>query len=534
MDFELYKETINPTILERGQQLHKKKAIKSLRVNGGECTATILGTELYTVKITFTKAGKIYKTSCSCVYCHGDVCKHRAALLYELQEIQNAPDFPGWGNFQLDRRPAESERAKETREKKKSPAIREYIHSQNFVKEMKELVKETINREKRRGFVEYRDMPYALYGASKALEIAEETARENDPETAVRIALMLIDEMLRLLPNCDDSDGGPGDIIHFSGKLILESLDKMPPEHPAREDIFQIICKMLKKKHADGWQFDYMPLLVPLADTEKRRKITEELLAPFFEDSEYNRQEAQNIRLNIVKRYDGKDAYMKYLYAHLDNANFRKIAIEEALASDWLDDALKLCLDGEKRDAKFPRQAHEWERFRLEVYRRKNDIEGLLQLHEKFVMDGEIQSYDALQELYTPQQWPQKRGEILLKLKNSNQKFGLYVKILIKEDAQPELFELLHEKNGYYYIKEIYPYLIPEYAGGLEPFFRKWIRETIPQPYALNRKVYQEICADIRHFQIACGKTTAALFIAELEQEHKTRPAFLDELGKIK
>lgn len=538
MDLDYLEQEINPIILARGKHLYQEKAIKILRIEHGACTAYVQGTDLYKIEITLTNAGKVFKSHCSCPFTGGEYCKHQVAVFLALDEIQNSPDFDDWKSSQI-------EKIEPTRQANKAAPAKTQARSggdlsftpdarKMFVKSVREMVREDINQAKHRGFVDYRDMPYALRGADNALSMANGKIKENDLESGARICIMLIDEMLRLLPHCDDSDGGAGEILNWASEYILDALEKMPSEHPAREDLFQTILKMLKKEYTQDWLLDYIPLLVPLAGAEKKRKITEELLAPFLlRGSEYDKQHAQNIMLDLVKRYDGAQAYGKYLRANLRNPDFREIAIQSALDADKLDEALRLCLGGEKMDGNYQGLVGKWQHYRLEVYRRKNDVDALIQLHEKFVLDGEIASYHALRDLLDGEAWHNERAMLLAKLKNSGQRFGLYKNILILEDCQPELFELLQGKGGYGWVKELAPYLGPGYTARLAPLFRQWLLAAFPI-YNSNRKAYQQYCEKIRHFQTACSKEAASGFIAELEEQYKRRPALLEELGKIK
>jgi hypothetical protein len=49
-----------------------------------------------------------------------------------------------------------------------------------------------------------------------------------------------------------------------------------------------------------------------------------------------------------------------------------------------------------------------------------------------------------------------------------------------------------------------------------------------------NRKEYKEVCKLIKTYKKACGTIHSHKLIGELKQKHPRRPAFLDELGKIR
>lgn len=80
-----WKEEFAPWILARGQTYFSEGRIFHIRQNGGAITASVAGTQTYTVDIEFSDELAVYM-ECDCPYCQsGRPCKHIAATLYALE-----------------------------------------------------------------------------------------------------------------------------------------------------------------------------------------------------------------------------------------------------------------------------------------------------------------------------------------------------------------------------------------------------------------------------------------------------------------
>ncbi|ULT57724.1 hypothetical protein L1999_03965 [Neobacillus drentensis] len=51
---------------------------------------------------------------------------------------------------------------------------------------------------------------------------------------------------------------------------------------------------------------------------------------------------------------------------------------------------------------------------------------------------------------------------------------------------------------------------------------------------ATDRKKYRKVCALIKTYKKACGTIASHHLITELMEKHKRRPAFLEELARIR
>ncbi|MBR4445944.1 MAG: hypothetical protein IKS37_08650 [Solobacterium sp.] len=87
-----WRNMFRPHILERGEEYYEEGRVDILENNGRICTAAVYGTEDYEVTIDLC-GGQVIGMECTCPYsCRGEYCKHMAAVLYSIEETEDAID----------------------------------------------------------------------------------------------------------------------------------------------------------------------------------------------------------------------------------------------------------------------------------------------------------------------------------------------------------------------------------------------------------------------------------------------------------
>ena len=87
-----WKDRFPPWILERGRTYHQMGRVRRLTHHGQEVSALVEGTQVYRTAIRFSR-GIPQKASCDCPYAReGSLCKHMAALLFALEELEYVPE----------------------------------------------------------------------------------------------------------------------------------------------------------------------------------------------------------------------------------------------------------------------------------------------------------------------------------------------------------------------------------------------------------------------------------------------------------
>jgi hypothetical protein len=212
------------------------------------------------------------------------------------------------------------------------------------------------------------------------------------------------------------------------------------------------------------------------------------------------------------------------------NEEFRNIIIEKAIRAKDYDRALRLCLEAEAKYTEYRGLVHDYRRKRYDIYEKQKNIAGQKELGRAFVLGGDFDYYKKLKGLYTKTEWPKVLADLLKPMEDGRYSSQIYIDICIHEHFDERLLGVC--KKWPERLVELYPRLIPKYAADLAPVFTANIVKGAQS--AGDRGAYQKVCELIRHYIKACGKPGAKKLTAELRETYCRRPAFIDELGKIK
>lgn len=548
-----FEDYIEYRILARGLYYFKNGNIESLELDGDVWQAEVCGSDDYIVTVSVSADGEITSSYCDCPYDMGDVCKHEVAVYYALREGSLA-DKPAVSEATRQK----NSRSKESLEQSlaqqsqqalvsvlleiahKHPQIKDelrlrFAENAEIEKRAKSLISSSVKAVKRRGFVEYNDVFDASSGAQKVLDIAE----SRRPAEKVSLCILVLREMMDLLECCDDSDGFVGGVINDAIYLLNEATKMLPASSPESEMAFEAIYRHAGERIYNGWidwRLEILRACIPLCGVKKLREKLEARLSELSQpgdDDWYNRYtgaECQKLEYELINRFDGGEAAEAFLTSHLENSDFRKLAVQNALAAkDW-DKALRLCFDGEAFDAERAGLVSHWRQTRYRIYEIKGERPAMRELAEAFVCDGEFAYYPRLKELCPPAEWPDLRASILARLREERYYHDTYLEILIHEVMKHEL--LGHCRNNPGSIARLARYLLPDYRDEAQKMCLEHIRGQAMS--ASSRPHYKNVCASIKAFKKLFDTESARAIRDELQQKYPRRPAFLDELSKLK
>jgi hypothetical protein len=249
--------------------------------------------------------------------------------------------------------------------------------------------------------------------------------------------------------------------------------------------------------------------------------------------SDYYQNAIQQLQYSIISLCDGKAAASKFAHDHLDNKAFREMIIEQAIAKKDYDKALRLCLDGEKKDMQYAGLQLQWKRLRYKVYEATGDIDAQKKLAYEFTIDGDFDYYVKLKKLYSDtssntEDWQQVFGKIISAVTTPYNK-NIYTRILILENMKAELLEYCKKYTAYF--TRYYLHLLPDFQDDVNQIFLTLLRKKSAE--AGSRSGYKDVCDLIEKYAKACGNENAYSIIRELKLTYPKRPAFIDELEKL-
>ena len=539
MNLNNFEQSINKVILGRGWDYYESGRIESLEFEDGEWLAEVSGGEDYCVSVLLSENGEILRSYCDCPYEFGEYCKHQAAVFYALKNLPKQ-EMECQKIQKTDIRSLLSAQSKETliailaefakndRQIRNDLLLR-FSDADNLTDKARNLIKSSVKKAMHGGFVEYGCTDQAIEGAEKVLEMAGDMAQDLSLASRVEMLIVVLEEMMELLEDCDDSDGEVGGIIEEAIQGIDSVISKLDKSFGDKPEIFDLITDHALSSQYEGWsswQLDMLGACVPLCGDALLRKRLESCLADFFTDT-YDKKHAQRIQAQIIADFDGENAADAYRAQNLDNSDFRRLLIEKTVSQGQLESALELCLKGEKLDAGYPGLVKQWQEIRYSIHERMDDMPTQINLARTFVLDGNFDYYAKLKLLYSSAEWPSVLEDLLAEFDERSDR--VYVKILIEEGLKQLLLAYCRQKP--WSLPGLYRHLIPDYADEISPLFEKLIR--LEAGRASDRKGYRTVCGIIQNYMHACGESATRVLITDLFVTYKKRPAFVDELKKV-
>ena len=555
MNINDFENHIDETILARGQDYFISGNVVSLEYDDDVWTAEVEGSEYYTVTASISSSGDIIATDCDCPYDWGPHCKHQVAVFFAIRdEFKSGKQSVKAGNKTNSRESLENLLKKldkqalisivlefSGRDKRmKEELILRYSQKTDIFESARNVIRSAINAVKRRGYVEYGDARRAVDGADTVLQMIDDKIDSGDILTAVSLGVVVSEEMMDLMDCCDDSGGYVGGAISEAIEKINDAVCAIPDDQKNSEDmekVFDIIFNHATSKTYSGWtdwRMDLLSSTVPLCGNSVNRSKMDkyitygEHLKKDGWSRNYDNQRFQRLQYDIIKLFDGEDAASSYMEQNLDNSDFRRVAIKTAISEGLYERALRLCLDGENKDSGYAGLVKEWKQQRYIVYEKTKDVSAQKSLCMEFVLQGNFDFFSKLKALHTSDEWASVLKDIIRDLEDSKQN-SVYVSILIHEGLKSRLLDYC--KKYVSNIDSYYEHLLPEYKNEIGLLFVEYIRKRAAA--ANGRNNYRDVCELIRHYKKACGEA-ANRISDELTVMYAKRPAFLDELRKIK
>ena len=192
-------------------------------------------------------------------------------------------------------------------------------------------------------------------------------------------------------------------------------------------------------------------------------------------------------------------------------------------------EAERLCKEALEQNVS-SRGVSPWLHSLYSVYEASGDGDKIASTAEEIVLQGDLSYYDKLKEaLNRLGQWDTEYPGILKKFEIRLSASG-YMQILAKEREYAKLLAILKRNTAY-----IYQYgasLAAEYRNDVNDIFMKQISHEAEQ--ARNRTAYNAVCGHIAVFAEAGYPEAAIELTVRFLSVYKRRPAFVDELNKVK
>lgn len=550
-DFEQY---LDGRILQRGLDYFHRGNVKNLEaINDGHYTAEVDGTDFYTVEV-WVNQDMIVDTSCDCPYDLGEFCKHQAAVFYALKEKKSKNDKT-IHSFQVGKQDLKSILSGLKKEEliniiynlsMEDPNIEkqllyQYAPAKDEISSSKKLIKEYIQLAKKRGFIEWNQVNYALQGADLVLQKAQEKIESGETETAVSLGMAVLSNVVDMLNFSDDSNGTVGSVIRTTINTMEEAIESAIDflNQTEQKKLFELIVKEALHNRYDDWsewRMDLLGLCISFCNNIYLRTKLESHLEmlmkktdPSSWSSEYDKKELKKLQLAIFEQFDDPEKVERFIYDNIHHSDFREKVILLEMKKRVYDKVISLCLEGEKANQR-PGLVKQWKEYRYQAYEQLGDVENQKELAKELLFGNDFGYYSILKRLYSLNEWKEELSKIVEEFQKQPYQTDAYLSILKAEQLTEQILEYC--KSWPSNITNLYPYLIESYFEEVNQLFIRYIRKEAEK--ASDRKKYKNVCKEIKTYKNACGDIHSRRLIGELKEMYQRRPAFVDELLKIK
>lgn len=557
MNINNFESFIDETILDRGFSYYVEGNVKEVYESGNNrFIFSIQGSDDYKVTVELGENGDILFSMCNCPYDFGPVCKHEVAAYFQLHKMlnqQNATDnFPGKVKKQLNLKELLSRLSKEelvniiinmteNDDALEKSLIFKYSNGeyQLELEACQELIDSIVHKYTgRRGFIDYR----GAGDFADELEIIVEKARDTEnPLLALDIAFLLIEEGIDAFGYADDSSGSIGFLVEKTLDLVGEIAANHNEEEDPREELFDKLLAMADNPVFDGWSDYKINLLescLEFADDEKLRERLRSKLQSLIVKKEsdrstnYENESLLHLIYVLIEQYGTEEEAEQFIHKHLEYPSFREKLLNQYLQEKNYQKIIKVTKEGEEQDRAYPGLISRWKKFRYQAYRSLSLKEEQQKLAKELLLDGDFEYYHDLKEL-SADHFSEFYKDLKRELKttaNGWRAVHIFKKVIEEENDLDEMLQSVRDNPRY--VEEYAEKLVKEHKEEVIKLYIAYIDSEARR--SSNRRGYQEVCNIIRRFKKIAGKQKQAVIINQLKDIYRRRPAFIDELGKIK
>lgn len=562
-----FEQYIDETILKRGLSYFKNGYVSiPEEITQGVYEAIVSGSEDYTVELKI-KNNTVEEYVCTCPYDLGPVCKHVVAVIFYIQKdvlelnqkivpLHKPKEKTSTKNA---KKKTISEQINEVLEKITHDELKQFVREKTeynmpfrniflssfahqnsneskdiYAKQIKFILRTAVGRE---GFI-YRNQTGSVGKQVNELVYAAQKHVENKNfKSAIFICTAVMEEMTAALQFADDSNGDIGGHIDFAFELLFDiAKEKLPEE--TRILLFEYCLSAFKKRFFFDWDWHLGVLNIAseiLNNEEEAQRIL--VFIDKVHHSEYEKEEAQRIKFNIIKNTKGEIEADKFIEQNISNPILRRESILKSIHQKNYEKALSLAKDGIKHDEiDRPGLAKEWYDWLLKVAQAQNDKEKIVEYARFLFVDNyryEQDYYQLLKNNVEQKYWNNFVEEIIkeITLKKRWLDFDLIANIFIKEQWWNRLLELVKMNPSLSYIEQHEKVLSKDYADELVFIYEKEIINYIKKNAGRNH--YKTACKYLRRMIKLGGRETVEKMVFDFRMLYPHRIALMDELNRV-
>lgn len=554
MNINKFESMINKTILERGRSYYLEgNVVDSYEQRQNEYVFHIEGRDCYEIILEIGNEGEIVYSECDCPY-DGPVCKHEVAAYFQLYEMLNQ-DTANEKKQNKKKRITINEVLTNLSKDEliniiinitnkdvtlKNSLLVKYSNgdSDQELRACKELINGIIRKyTAREGFIKYRDTSFFVRELD---EKAVKALNTDNVLIALDIAFLLLDEAIGAFQYADDSGGDIGCLVTETLEIIEEIIDGREESAHQESQLFEKLLAKTDSEIFEDW-IDYKIELLAICfafaeDEAYRQQLIDRIESNINESTtdryaHYGNESMLDLLFQLIEHYGTKDEVEQFIFQHLSFSSFREKLLNKYMLENNYDKVIKYAKEGEKQDQEYRGLLSKWKTFRYEAYKKLHLKEEQQALAKELFFDGYFEYYQDLKELaksnfdefYTNLKIELKAG------KGWNHE-SFFLKIIEEENDIDEIMNFVRSNPRY--VEDYAKILVVHFKEEVLEIYNNYIKAKASS--ASNRKEYQGICQKIKKYKEVAGATKQEEIINELMDIYKKRPAFIDELGRVR
>ena len=380
LTFGNFKQELPAKILERGQAYVQAGTVNDLdMIDDGRWSAQVLGTDIYDVDIEQLANGTLACT-CTCPYEHGEYCKHVAAVLYAIEETFPDQVKPRKRKTTAANRESPKEKLRDVLQKAPQPDLvaalldlakqDKRIANQLMMRfgavrpdkaNYGKLIKDTLRGHMDRGYLDYQGARRAGHEVLGLVAQSDQLLEQGQWDSAVAYFRAVIDNVVAVINQADDSDGTLGEAVAES----ILGLERAATQGTEDQDI-ALFTYCLQDAQADmlsgwDWRWDLFRLAADLVSMPEQRQQLFTVLDKYQPASKTDRtspfpnlgitshfisnfdaERAASIMLSVIERLDGQQAVERFISDHLHLDRFRQMMIDRLMQRGELQKAKQI------------------------------------------------------------------------------------------------------------------------------------------------------------------------------------------------
>lgn len=406
---------------------------------------------------------------------------------------------------------------------------------QLFKKLMDSIVNKYVGRD---GFIPYRETHSF---AMDMLGLLEETDGAKDSGLTLEIALLVLQEGVEAFQYADDSSGNIGMLMEETLERIRGLASDLDRQDGSRQELFfERMLGVSESGIFEGWEdfrIDLLRICAELAEAEKLRERLKQAIErqiavhTHHKHGSYTVEALLKLLFQLILDYGSEEEADRFVEEHLQYTFFRQYAIEACMKSGEYHRVIELSQEGERQDQQLLGMLTQWKKARYEAYKKLSLKNEQRLLARELLLGGDYAYYQDLESLDEGDKEEFYRS-ILAELKKGGNWTvrRVYLQLISDKNDLEEMMAYVRTTPSA--VEEYAARLSKDYPVEVERIYRHYIYNAADS--SSNRKEYQQVCDVLKRYQKVFGKMSQSEIILQLKEQYNRKPAFLDELSKVK